>query len=199
MDDQTHVPWVMVTCVLESKAGWKKQQDEKHEGIHCFYSSRCPLGRRRRIVKPRCSTAHLLLFSCYSITTRVVFSDKHAVEFSICKVWHHPKLLQNNHTTFRMERLWDGWVERMECLYFSRTPMKTSRLWVPSTHYPCAAHTGSPGFLFQISLIYSGLGLRPSLPPPHPQPFNLLSPDWSAEWPPWLLFHFIYCSRPQRH
>lgn len=64
-----------------------------------------------------------------------------------------------------MEGLWDGRVERTESLCSSRTPMKTSRLWVPPTHYPVAARAGSPGTSRSKSpFVYSGLAPRPSLP-----------------------------------
>lgn len=39
-----------------------------------------------------------------------------------------------------------------------------SRLWVTLTHYPSAAHDSFLDYDFQISVIYSGLSLHPSLP-----------------------------------
>lgn len=55
-------------------------------------------------------------------------------------------------------------------------------LWVTSSHYPSAACTSSRSFPFQISIIYSGLALCPSLP----------SSASAAFQPPLLwLVHFV--------
>lgn len=49
-----------------------------------------------------------------------------------------------------------------------------------------------------VSFILDSLSVF-SFQPKYLQPFNLLSHCRSTLWPPLLLFHFIYCSRPQRH
>lgn len=77
--------------------------------------------------------------------------------------------------------------------------MKTSKLWVTSTHYPSTACSCFLGIQFkncthlfwtQVLSFCASLDL---------QPFNLGSPDWSTLWPLRLLFNFIYCSKPQGH
>lgn len=77
--------------------------------------------------------------------------------------------------------------------------MKTSKLWVTSTHYPSTACSGFLGIHFKTALTYSELRFCLFCASLDLQPFNLGSPDWSTSWPLRLLFNFIYCSKPQGH
>lgn len=90
-----------------------------------------------------------------------------------------------------MERLRDGWVERMKCRW------KPLNYGLPRLITPVllAAALWASNSKLQ-SFILDSVFVLP-WPPLDLQPFNLRSLDWSTLRPLWLLFHFIYCNKPQ--
>lgn len=131
-------------------------------------------------VKPICSTAHLLFF--YDLVTRssvFILTETRKVQhlFGLTS-----SFLQINHKTFSDSQVgWRVWGEK--CLNCSHTLMKSSRLWVTSTHYASAACTGSPCHLFWTRFVFSPPAS--TFEPPLSQSVHFVTP--MAAFPLYLL------------
>lgn len=135
-------------------------------------------------VKPIRSTAHLLLF--YDLVTRssVFLTETWKVQhlFGLTSSY----LQQISHNTFSDSHQagWRVWGEK--CLNLSHTLMKSSRLWVTSTHYPSAACTSSLCHLFWTHSVFSlPATVSAAFEPPLSQSVHFVTP--MAAFPLYLL------------